>query len=151
MRKFDDKRFMLAAIKAAEHSMAGDEVPVGAVVVYNNKIIATGRNATISRCDPTAHAEVQALRAAARMLGNYRLLGCSLFVTLEPCLMCCGAMIHARIERLVFGAREPKSGAVISQLRALDLPSNNHRIDWHEGLLCSKSSDLLTSFFLSKR
>lgn len=146
-----DHQFMeLALAQAAKAAQLG-EVPVGAVVVLENEVIAEACNQQITLNDPSAHAEVLALRSAASALGNYRLPDCELFVTLEPCTMCCGAMVHARVSRLVFGTREPKAGAVASTSSALDNASLNHRIAWTEGLGADESANLLRAFFKARR
>ena len=146
-----DHQFMeLALAQAAKAAQLG-EVPVGAVVVLENEVIAEACNQQITLNDPSAHAEVLALRSAAAALKNYRLPGCELFVTLEPCTMCCGAMVHARVSRLVFGTREPKAGAVASTSSALDNASLNHRVVWTEGLGADESANLLRAFFKARR
>ena len=146
-----DHRFMeLALAQAAKAEQLG-EVPVGAVVVLENEVIAEACNQQITLNDPSAHAEVLALRSAAAALKNYRLPDCELFVTLEPCTMCCGAMVHARVSRLVFGAREPKAGAVASTSSVLDNASLNHRVAWVEGLGADESANLLRAFFKARR
>ena len=146
-----DHRFMeLALAQAAKAAQLG-EVPVGAVVVLENEVIAEACNQQITLNDPSAHAEVLALRSAAAALKNYRLPGCELFVTLEPCTMCCGAMVHARVSRLVFGTREPKAGAVASTSSVLDNASLNHRVAWVEGLGADESANLLRAFFKARR
>lgn len=134
-------------------SLAGQrgEVPVGAVIVREGKIIGRGFNQPISGNDPCAHAEIQALRDAAALAGNYRLSGATLYVTIEPCHMCAGALVHARIERLVFGAREPKAGAVCSQNNLLDAPFMNHRVSWTEGVLAQQCAAQVSEFFAAKR
>lgn len=146
-----DVEFMRAALAEARAAMAAGEVPVGAVVVRDGQIIATGRNAPIDAHDPTAHAEVVALRAAAKALGNYRLEDCELFVTLEPCVMCSGAMLHARLKRVVFGAKDPKTGAVGSVLDLFAETRLNHQTLVKGGLLAAQCSDLLKSFFGERR
>ena len=146
-----DHRFMeLALAQAAKAEQLG-EVPVGAVVVLENEVIAEACNQQITLHDPAAHAEVLALRSAAAALGNYRLPDCELFVTLEPCTMCCGAMVHARVSRLVFGTREPKAGAVASTSSVLDNASLNHHVAWAEGLGADESANLLRAFFKARR
>ena len=146
-----DHRFMeLALAQAAKAAQLG-EVPVGAVVVLDNEVIAEACNQQITLNDPSAHAEVLALRSAAAALENYRLPGCELFVTLEPCTMCCGVMVHARASRLIFGAKEPKAGAVSSTASALDNTSLNHRVDWAAGLGADESANLLRAFFKARR
>ncbi len=127
------------------------EVPVGAVVVVDGTIVGRGFNRPISAVDPTAHAEIVALRDAAGSLGNYRLVGSTLYVTIEPCLMCVGAMVHARVETLVFGAAEPKAGAVVSSCRAHELPSLNHRIEVVVGVLEEDCRTIIQEFFLTRR
>lgn len=143
--------FMTRALALAEQAASLGEVPVGAVVVANGEIVGEGFNSQIERCDPSAHAEIQALRDAARQMNNYRLPGVSLYVTLEPCTMCCGALVHARVGELIFAAREPKAGAVVSTLSALDNPALNHRVSWREGLLQAQSADMLRAFFRRRR
>lgn len=146
-----DRRFMeLALAQAAKAAQLG-EVPVGAVVVMDNEVVSEACNQQITLNDPSAHAEVLALRSAAAALENYRLPGCELFVTLEPCTMCCGVMVHARVSRLVFGAKEPKAGAVSSTASALDNTALNHRVAWAEGLGADKSANLLRAFFKARR
>lgn len=142
---------MRRALELADLAAAQNEIPVGALVVQNNRVIGEGFNACIGRVDPSAHAEVQALRAAALSVNNYRLEDCTLYVTLEPCLMCCGTLLQARIKRLVFGAREPKSGAVVSLHDALMLPGNNHRVAISEGVLADECAARLTTFFRNRR
>ena len=143
---------MRLALQEAAHAAALGEVPVGALVVdAQGKIIGRGHNAPISRADPTAHAEIAALRQAARSTGNYRLGGCTLVVTLEPCLMCLGAMVHARVSGLVYGAADAKAGAVVSCLEGLELPFLNHSL-WHAGdILAGECSALLADFFRARR
>ncbi len=135
---------------AAEAQKLG-EVPVGAVVVIDNEIVGRGSNRPINRVDPTAHAEIEALRDAAQQIGNYRLPGASLVVTVEPCTMCAGALVHARVERLVFGVREPRAGAVVSSAAVLANPKLNHRVGVTEGVLADECASLLTEFFRSRR
>ena len=124
---------------------------MGALVVRDNALLGEGWNQVIAAADPSAHAEVVALRAAARHVGNYRLSGATLYVTLEPCTMCSGAMVHARIERLVFAATEPKSGVVCSRSRLLDEPWFNHHVEWEGGVLAEESTARLQAFFKAKR
>ena len=126
-----DDAVMRLALAEAERARLAGEVPVGAVILLEGRVVGTGFNQPILAVDPTAHAEVVALRAAARALGNYRLTGSSLYVTVEPCLMCVGAMIHARVARVVFGAAEPKAGALVSASRAHETPGLNHRLRGH--------------------
>ena len=146
-----DTDFMTAALAQARLAGAAGEVPVGAVVVKNGQIIASGRNAPIAAHDPTAHAEINALREAARVLGNYRLDGCELFVTLEPCAMCAGAMLHARLQRVVFGAADLKTGAAGSVLDVLGHHQLNHQTAVQGGVLAAQSSELLQGFFQTRR
>lgn len=146
-----DEHWMQIALQQAQLAMVAGEVPVGALVVVNADCVGKGFNQPISAKDPTAHAEIVALRQAALELGNYRLKGATLYVTLEPCTMCVGAMIHARVERLVFGAREPRAGAVCSHFRLLNNDIYNHRISYNEAVLAESCSGLLTSFFRQRR
>ena len=146
-----DTRAMLLALEQAELSALAGEVPVGAVVVKDGVLIAASHNAPISLHDPTAHAEIRALRAAAQLLGNYRLDGCELFVTLEPCAMCAGAMLHARLKCVVFGAPEPKTGAAGSVLNLFANPQLNHQTAVEGGLLAQDATHLLQAFFQAKR
>ena len=146
-----DIAFMQLALVQAREAAGSGEVPVGAVVVRDGQVIATGRNAPVDDHDPTAHAEVVALRAAARALGNYRLDGCTLYVTLEPCAMCSGAMLHARLARVVFGAPEPKTGAAGSVLNLFAQPRLNHQTQWQGGVLAAECAALLTDFFRTRR
>ena len=142
---------MQLAIELAQQAADVGEVPVGAVVVKNNEIIAQGFNTPIRDCDPSAHAEVVAMRKAAKHLDNYRLLDCDVYVTLEPCPMCLGAMLYARIKRLFFGAYDQKAGAVASVFQLLDEPRLNHRITWQGGLQAERCASLLQDFFKSRR
>ena len=142
---------MHLAIAQAEAAALRGEVPVGAVVVLEDRILAAAGNRTITDCDPTAHAEIVALREAARKTGNYRLLGASLYVTVEPCAMCAGALVQARIARLVYGADEPKGGAIRTCMQVLDAPSLNHRVEVVSGVLADESVQLLQSFFSARR
>ncbi len=135
----------------ARRAEAVEEVPVGALLVIDGQMIGAGWNCPIGESDPTAHAEIQALRAAAKVRNNYRLPGATLYVTLEPCAMCLGAMIHARVTRLVFAAYEPRAGAVVSHMQLLDQQHFNHRIEWLGGILQEESSALLKSFFRRRR
>jgi tRNA(adenine34) deaminase len=146
-----DMRYMREALVLARDAWAAGEVPVGAVVVRNGEIVGRGFNAPISRHDPSAHAEIMALRDAAANLGNYRLVGCSLYVTLEPCVMCMGAIFHARVERVVYGASDPKTGACGS---IIDLPAEtrlNHHAEVVGGILADECGSLLSSFFAQRR
>lgn len=142
---------MHRALALARESQTAGEVPVGAVIVLDGAEIGTGRNRTIEKEDPTAHAECEALRDAARNVGNYRLPDTTVYVTVEPCMMCVGALIHARVSHLVFGTREPKAGAVVSNLEALALPHWNHTVRLTEGVLASESKQLMQEFFRSRR
>jgi tRNA(adenine34) deaminase len=146
-----DELWMQEAIRAAQRALEIDEVPVGAIVVCEGKIIARGFNRNIRDCDPTAHAELVALREASATIGNHRLGGCDLFVTIEPCAMCAGAMVHARIRRLVYGADDPKAGAVHSVMRVLNHPSLNHRVQVEGGVLAGRCQELLQEFFRLRR
>ncbi len=139
------------AIKLAIKAQEMNEVPVGAVVVQDNQIIGEGWNQPIGLCDPTSHAEVIALRAAAKHVDNYRLTNCSLYVTLEPCMMCAGAIIHSRIQKLIFGAFDPKSGVAGSTTNLFTTPHINHRVQIEGGILQEECSTLLTKFFQKKR
>lgn len=143
--------YMRAALEEARQGSESGEVPVGAVVVVGGRIIGRGFNQPIGSHDPTAHAEVAAIRAAAREIGNYRLVGSTLYVTIEPCLMCVGAMVHARVGTLVFGAPEPKAGAVVSSCRAHELPSLNHRIEVLYGVLEDDCRAIIQEFFRGRR
>jgi len=147
----DDERWMSRALALAEQAAAAGEVPVGAVVVRDGREIGAGFNAPISGCDPTAHAEIRALRDAARRVGNYRLSGATLYVTLEPCTMCVGAIVHSRISRLVFGAPEPKAGAVESARRTLDEPHFNWQVEALGGVLGEQCGDRISQFFSVRR
>jgi tRNA(adenine34) deaminase len=135
---------------AREGALAG-EVPVGAVVVRGSEIIGRGRNSPIGAHDPTAHAEILALRDAAARTGNYRLTGCTLYVTIEPCVMCVGAFMHARVDRVVYGTTEPKAGAMESTQRAHEHPALNHRITVVSGVLAAECRDLVQEFFRNRR
>jgi len=147
----DHERWMQRALELADRAAALDEVPVGAVVVRDGELLGEGWNQVISAADPTAHAEVVALRAAAQRVGNYRLPEATLYVTLEPCTMCAGAMIHARIAQLVFAATEPRAGVACSRCRLLDEPWYNHRVNWQGGVLAEASSAKLQAFFRARR
>ena len=142
---------MRAALAEANRAEAAGEVPVGAVVVVNGEVVGSGFNQPIATQDPTAHAEIVALRSAGLACSNYRLTGASLYVTVEPCLMCVGALIHARIDMLVFGATEPKAGAVQSMCRSLDHPSLNHKVVVITGVLEAECSAVLQGFFQRRR
>jgi len=146
-----DLFFMQRALKQAKNAAILGEVPVGAVLTLNDEIIAEDHNRSISLNDPSAHAEINVIRKGAEILGNYRLPNTSLYVTLEPCVMCCGALVHARIDNLIFSAADPKSGAVISNLNLLEEEFLNHSISFKQGPLIEESSDLLKSFFRERR
>jgi tRNA(adenine34) deaminase len=143
--------FMQAALAEARLAAAAGEVPIGAVVAFEGTIVARGQNRVLRDLDPTAHAEIVALRAAAAALGNYRLPGCTLYVTLEPCAMCAGAMIHARLDRLVFAAADPKAGACGSVLAVLNHPQLNHQMAVERGILADEAAELLRGFFRERR
>ena len=142
---------MRAALAEARAALAAGEVPVGAVVVFEDAIVARAHNAPIALRDPTAHAEILALREAARKTSNYRLPQATLYVTLEPCVMCCGAIIQARLARVVYGATDPKAGAVQSRYRLLDDAGANHRVDTRGGVLAAECGAILRQFFEDKR
>jgi tRNA(adenine34) deaminase len=146
-----DEYFMRLALREATRALEHDDIPVGAIVVQNGEVIGSGHNERELRCDPTAHAEVIALRDAARTLGSWRVLESVLYVTLEPCAMCAGAIVLARISRVVFGTSDPKAGAAGSVLDVLSQPSLNHRPQVQSGLLAHECADLLRSFFASRR
>jgi tRNA(adenine34) deaminase len=146
-----DSLFMRAALREAEAAGAAGEVPVGAVLVRGEDIIATGANKPITASDPTAHAEIEALRAGARILGSYRLTDTSLYVTLEPCVMCAAAIVHARVRRLVFGAWDPRAGGAGSITDVFALPGLNHRVDVFGGVLMEECARLLQEFFAQRR
>ena len=147
----DDLEAMQTALDEARLAGEAGEVPSGAVVVCDGEIIARGQNRVLRDTDPTAHAEIVAMRSAATAVGNYRLLGCTLYVTLEPCAMCAGAMIHARLDRLVFAAADPKAGAAGSVLAVLNHPQLNHQMQVEQGILAEESGELLRSFFRERR
>lgn len=146
-----DADYMRYALELASQSQAAGEVPVGAVVVKDGEIIGRGFNAPISRHDPSAHAEMMALRDAAQRLGNYRLVGCELFVTLEPCLMCAGAIMHARIARVVYGANDPKTGTCGSVLDVFAERRLNHHTEVAGGVLAEECGAMLSNFFAMRR
>ncbi len=147
----DDISGIEQALELARHAEKHGEVPVGAIVVYDNEIIGTGWNQPIGNCDPTAHAEIIAIRDASTRLNNYRLLDTTLYVTLEPCVMCIGAILHARIKRLVFGALDPRAGAVESRFKIAQNPELNHQVSSLGGVLSEECSSLLRSFFVKRR
>ena len=146
-----DLHWMQHAYRLAQRAEQEGEVPVGAVLVRDKELIAEGWNCPISSNDPTAHAEINALRAAAKKLANYRLVDTTLYVTLEPCVMCAGALIHARVRRLVYGATEPKTGAAGSVFEILNDPRHNHRVEVCGGVMAQESAALLQAFFKSRR
>lgn len=143
--------FMQEALKLAKQGAKANEVPVGAVVVLNGDIIGRGYNCPISQCDPSAHAEIQALRDAAKKIGNYRLVNCDLYVTVEPCTMCAGAILQSRIRHLLYGTCEPKAGAVRSKATLFDEPYFNHKVQVTGGILQKESCLLMQRFFQQKR
>jgi tRNA(adenine34) deaminase len=146
-----DAEAMSLALAEARNAEAAGEVPVGCVIVLDDRVVGRGFNRPIASVDPTAHAEIVALRDAAREVGNYRLPGATLYVTIEPCLMCVGAMVHARIRRVVFGASEPKAGALGSTVRAQDAPGLNHRLEVTGGVLEEECRAALQAFFKARR
>jgi tRNA(adenine34) deaminase len=146
-----DREWMARALALAARAASLGEVPVGALVVRDGVVLGEGYNHPIGACDPSCHAEIHALREAARHQANYRLPGTTLYVTIEPCTMCVGAMIHARVSRLVFGAREPRAGAVVSRLNLLDQSHYNHQLSWSEGVLAEDCAQVLKAFFRSRR
>jgi tRNA(adenine34) deaminase len=147
----DDLDFVQAALAEARAAERGGEVPVGAVVVLDGAIIARGNNRVLRDSDPTAHAEIVAMRSAGKFLGNYRLEGCALYTTLEPCAMCAGAILHARIVRLVYAASDPKAGACGSVLSVMNHPHLNHKVEVISGLLADECGTMLTNFFRARR
>jgi tRNA(adenine34) deaminase len=147
----NDTDFMRLALDAARRAAAEGEVPVGAILVRGDVVIAVGANRPIAACDPTAHAEMEALRGGGKASGTYRLNGTTLYVTLEPCVMCASAIVHARVSRVVFGAWDPKAGAAGSTLDVFALPSMNHRVDVFGGVLMEESARLLGTFFAARR
>jgi len=142
---------MEEALREAQRALALGEVPVGAIVVHQGNIVGRGCNRPLSANDPTAHAEVLALREAGQAIGNYRLLDCDLYVTVEPCPMCAGAITHARIRRLIYGAEDAKAGAVHSMLQVLNHPKLNHTVEVSSGVLAARCMDLLQTFFRDRR
>jgi tRNA(adenine34) deaminase len=146
-----DELFMEEALRAAQRALEAGEVPVGAVVVRAGRVIARGWNRNLTTHDPSAHAEIIALREAGTVVGNYRLTDCALFVTLEPCAMCAGAMVHARLQRLVYGADDPKAGAVHSVMQVLNHPALNHQVEVTPGVLAARCGELLQAFFRERR
>jgi len=146
-----DEEWLRHAIRLAQRAESQDEVPVGAVLVYEGRCIAEGWNQPIQSNDPTAHAEMVALRKAGQVLNNYRLIDTTLYVTLEPCVMCMGTIAHARVKRLVFGAYDPKRGAVCHALQLSDAAFLNHRVEWTGGILEADCAELLSDFFKARR
>ncbi len=147
----NDELWMEEALRSAQRALEMGEVPVGAVVVCAGKVVGRGWNRNITDSDPSAHAEIVALRDAGVVQGNYRLAECDLFVTIEPCAMCAGALVHARIKRLVYGADDPKAGAVHSVLQVLNHPQLNHRMEVRSGVLAGRCGDLVQAFFRTRR
>jgi tRNA(Arg) A34 adenosine deaminase TadA len=150
-REMDDARWMRIALEEAKRAETAGEVPVGCAIVVDEKIVARAGNLTITDNDPTAHAEMVALRAAAKVLGNYRLAGAALYVTIEPCAMCAGAMVQARVARLVYGADDPKGGAVRSCFALFENPQLNHRVEVTRGVLAEECASILQVFFAARR
>jgi len=146
-----DELWMEEALRSAQRALEAGEVPVGAVVVCESRIVGRGWNRNITDFDPTAHAEIIALREAGATVGNHRLEDCDLFATIEPCAMCAGAMVHARIKRLVYGADDPKSGAVQSVMQVLKHPQLNHRMEVRGGVLAGRCAEVLQEFFRNRR
>jgi tRNA(adenine34) deaminase len=149
--QISDELWMDEALRCAQRALEAGEVPIGAVVVRQGSIVGRGWNRNITDSDPTAHAEMLALREAGATIGNHRLGDCDLFVTIEPCAMCAGAMVHARIQRLVYGADDPKAGAVRSVMQILNHPQLNHKTEVQSGVLAGRSAELLQTFFRSRR
>ena len=147
----NDELWMEEALRSAQRALEVGEVPVGAVVVRNGRIVGRGWNRSIRENDPTSHAEVVAIREAGATLGNYRLEDCDLFVTIEPCAMCAAAMVHARIQRLIYGAEDAKAGAVRSVMQLLEHPAMNHRVEVQGGVLAGRCAEVLQTFFRSRR
>src|SRR5271167_5243162 len=146
-----DELWMEEALREAHRALVMGEVPVGAVVVHDGSIIGRGSNRPLSDNDPTAHAEVLALREAGKAIGNYRLLDCDLYVTVEPCAMCAGAITHARVRRLIYGAEDAKAGAVHSMFQVLNHPKLNHKVEVDAGVLAARCMELLQTFFRERR
>jgi tRNA(adenine34) deaminase len=146
-----DELWMEEALRCAQRALEAGEVPVGAVVVCEDRIVGRGENRNIADSDPTAHAEVVALRAASATVGNHRLVDCELFATIEPCPMCAGALVHARVKRLVYGADDPKAGAVHSVIRVVNHPQLNHSMEVRGGVLAGRCAELLQTFFRDRR
>jgi tRNA(adenine34) deaminase len=146
-----DELWMEEALREAARAQAAGEVPVGAVVVHNGEIVGRGYNRNLCESDPTAHAEIVALREAGRRVGNHRLLECEMFATIEPCAMCAGAMIHARLKRLVYGADDPKAGAAGSVLAVVNHPALNHHMEVRGGVLAGRCAEMMQAFFRERR
>jgi tRNA(adenine34) deaminase len=146
-----DELWMGEALRCAQRALESGEVPVGAVVVCAGRVVGRGWNRNLTDCDPTAHAEIVALREAGRNIGNHRLGDCELFATIEPCAMCAGAAVHARIRRLVYGADDPKAGAIRSVLQVVNHPSLNHQMDVRSGVLAGRSAEMVQDFFRQRR
>jgi tRNA(adenine34) deaminase len=146
-----DELFMEEALREAQRALEAGDVPVGAVVICDGKIIGRGGNRNVSDSDPTAHAEIVALREAGATIGNHRLEGCELFATIEPCAMCAGALVHARLKRLVYGADDPKAGAIRSVMQVLKHPSLNHRMEVRSGVLAGRCAEMVQAFFRRRR
>ncbi len=151
MTNVADEIWMEEALREAQRAEAAGEVPVGAVVVHNGRIIGRGSNRNLLDHDPTAHAEIVAMREAGRVLRNHRLIDCELYVTVEPCAMCAGAMVHARLKRLVYGAQDTKAGAVASIMQVLNNPQLNHQMEVTSGVLAGRCMDMLQTFFRKRR
>lgn len=151
MADLSDAHWMRRALILAQQADQANEVPVGALIIKDNAVIAEGFNQPISSADPTAHAEIVTLRRAAQSLSNYRLPNTTLYVTVEPCAMCAGAIIHSRIQRVVYGTAEPKAGAVCSHLQLFDQPQVNHRVEWQGGVLADEAAAALQVFFARRR
>lgn len=147
----EDGQFMRLALEEARAAATAGEVPIGAVLVHEGRVLARSGNRTIRDCDPTAHAEMVVLREGARVLGNYRLTGATLYVTVEPCAMCAGAIVQARIDRLAYGCDDPKAGAVRSCFEVLSHPRLNHQVEATPGVLADEAASLLQSFFSARR
>jgi tRNA(adenine34) deaminase len=146
-----DELFMEEALREAQRALEGGEVPVGAIVVWDGVIVGRGGNRNLADSDPTAHAEIIALRAAGATIGNHRLEGCEVFATIEPCAMCAGALVHARLKRLIYGADDPKAGAIRSVMQVLNHPSLNHRMEVRSGVLAGRCADIVQVFFRRRR
>jgi tRNA(adenine34) deaminase len=146
-----DELWMEEALRCAQRALEAGEVPVGAIVIYDQRVVGRGWNRNLTDDDPTAHAEIVALREAGRNIGNHRLVDCDLFATIEPCAMCAGAAVHARVRRLVYGADDPKAGAVHSVLQVVSHPSLNHQMEVRGGVLAGRSAEILQEFFRQRR